>query len=324
MDVSSHFHPTLAFWMWLIPLLATISAMALFRWLQLVWQNTAKKREVRSRLQMRLQEKSRVSRLERWEQRLASTLVSTRPGKRFSTIVEQAQPKAQPIRVLLELFLLFAISIIVGALLHRPITGLIIGLVAVGTLFGVFRYLAAQSLLKFTEQLPEVFLALATAQRTANLTQAIHTVSREVQEPAASELATVYLQVSAQGVSLGDALRLLHERQPSPDLEVGINAMLTQAELGGNRAAVLNSLARTIRVRRRAEADIRLATQQVRYEVYIVAGLTPALAFVLNTLNPGYLNPLAAPGIGILLSLTAVTLVVVGIVWTLYLVRGVY
>lgn len=323
MEVTSLFHQPLSVWFEIISGLFAISAAFLVQWWRTGAGERAKKRDMQARMNARLKAINDTPK-QTLDEKFLSPLLNTSIGTRLRTLVEQAGIRERPTQVLLTLLIVLAGCAIVGAFIRTAVSGLIVGIVLDAIVVFWLRYRASKAMQEFTEQLPEVFQALATALRVGQSpTQAIDYVSRHLPDPAASEFRRISRELRS-GAVFSHALQRLLERRPSSDLEIGVNAILIQTEVGGSLASVLDSLANMIRVRRRAEADIRIATQQVRSTVYIVAGLVPALALIMNIESPGYLAPLFTPGLGIFLLLVAVVCVFVGVGWTLYLVRVKY
>lgn len=258
--------------------------------------------------------------LERW----AAPVFRTAPGKRLRDWSLRAQPEVKPSRTLVLFIALFLLGLLIGLFFHALLSGLVIALLAVGGFAYLLQRRTIAESQTFIEQLPDVFLTLATAQRAGqSLTQAITFVALQLRDPAAREFRRVADDIRS-GIDLRQALERLLRRRYSTDLELGISAILIQNRIGGNLAAVLESLANTIRTRRKIDREIRIITQQVRSTTYIVGALVPGLALILSLENPGYLDPLFQPGLGLLLLLLAVTGDVIGIVWTWRIVRVSY
>ena len=91
------------------------------------------------------------------------------------------------------------------------------------------------------------------------------------------------------GLALQPALNNLVRRVDSEDLELMVTAIQIQAQVGGNLATVLDSIAFTIRERVRIQGEIQTLTAMQRYSGYVITLLPVGLAGILFLISPGYM-----------------------------------
>jgi tight adherence protein B len=181
---------------------------------------------------------------------------------------------------------------LVGALLGGAPLGL--GLAAVGLYAPrlMVAYAHRRRLAAFGEQLAETLTLMSSSLRAGqSLLQAMETVAREAPEPTADEIGRVVGEVGL-GLSPEAALRNLHGRIPSAELDLMVTAIGVQHEVGGNLAKMFDSLCETIRERTRIAGEIQTLTAQQRLGGYVITLLPIAIGVGLYVMVPDYLQPL--------------------------------
>ncbi|ABX07245.1 MAG TPA: secretion system protein [Herpetosiphon sp.] len=148
----------------------------------------------------------------------------------------------------------------------------------------------------FNNQLGDTVGLLANSLRSGySLLQSMDLVSREAPPPISVEFRRVVQEVGL-GLSLEDGMNNLLRRVPSDDLDLMVSAINIQAEVGGNLAEILDTIAHTIRERVRIKGQIRVLTSQARYSGYVVTFLPISIAVIITMLNPDYMAPLMTIG----------------------------
>lgn len=130
--------------------------------------------------------------------------------------------------------------------------------------------------------------------------QALKTVVEEASSPIKDEMELVIKEMQ-YGSSLEDALNKLKERMPSEDLDLMIQAILIQRQVGGNLATVLDKIIETIRDRTKIQRQIQTLTAQGRLSGIVVGLLPVILGFFLYLVQPKYIGTLFHQPIGIML-----------------------
>lgn len=128
--------------------------------------------------------------------------------------------------------------------------------------------------------------------------QALRTVADESEGPIREE-AEIVLRDMQYGTTMEDALNEWKERVPSEDLNLMIQAILIQRQIGGNLAAVLETIVQTIRDRGRIQRQVTTLTAQGRMSGMVIGVLPFVLAFILYLIEPSYIGTLFTHPVGI-------------------------
>ena len=142
--------------------------------------------------------------------------------------------------------------------------------------------------------------------------QAIDMVAREMAPPINEEFAQLQKEINL-GYTTEQALENMSNRVESDDLGLVIIAVLTQRQVGGNLAEVLDNISGTIRDRIKIKGEIRTLTAQGRISGAIIAMVPIGLGLVLQVTNPEYIGLLFSNMLGWIIIGVAVTMQVVGI-----------
>lgn len=100
------------------------------------------------------------------------------------------------------------------------------------------------------------------------------------------------------GASLDEALRHLAERVESYEMDLTVNAVLVQRQVGGSLAEVLDNIAATIRERRELRGHLMALTAQQRLSAYFVAGVPVFMLALLSLTSWQFMKPLFVTSIG--------------------------
>jgi len=151
----------------------------------------------------------------------------------------------------------------------------------------------------FNDALADTITLLANSLRAgSSFLQSIDMVVKEGQPPISTEFARVVREVNL-GLTLEQALTNLTRRVRSDDLDLLVTAIVIQAQVGGNLAEILDSIAFTIRERVRIKGEIRTLTAQGRMSSWVVGCLPVALFAILSVLAPSFIAPLFESELGI-------------------------
>ncbi len=164
----------------------------------------------------------------------------------------------------------------------------------------------------FNKQLPDTITLLSNSLRAgSSFLQSIELVSRESSPPMGEEMGRVVREVNL-GLGMEDALHNLVRRIKSEDLDLMVTAIGIQQQVGGNLAEILDTIAFTIRERVRIKGEINTLTAQGRMSGYLVAFLPVGIAFVLNMINPQFMQPLFTQTIGRILIGVGIVMMAIG------------
>jgi tight adherence protein B len=158
-----------------------------------------------------------------------------------------------------------------------------------------------QRIEKFNQGLPDMISTIIGSLRSGySFAQAFKTVVEECDAPVKDEIGLLLKEMN-YGITMEDALNNLNIRMPSSDLELMIQAVLIQRQVGGNLAGVLEIILGTIRDRNRIQRNVRTLTSQGRLSGRVIGLLPLVLGLVIFLINPEYISILFSNPIGVLI-----------------------
>ncbi|MBS4197912.1 type II secretion system F family protein [Lederbergia citri] len=154
---------------------------------------------------------------------------------------------------------------------------------------------------KFNDDLPDMITSIIGGLRAGfSFPQALKNVADEAQSPLKEEI-EITLKEMQYGSTLEEALNGLKERMPSDDLDLMIQAIVIQRQVGGNLATVLETIISTIRERMRIQRDIKTLTAQGRLSGMVIGFMPLILGILLYLIEPDYIGSLFTHPVGIAL-----------------------
>lgn len=218
---------------------------------------------------------------------------------RLSTEIARADLKLKPAEFILmwiaSPFAFVAVALLISVVfkgLGNPFV--LFGVFVIGAWFPrlYLRRRQAKRLRTFSEQLPDTITLLANSLRAgSSFLQGIELVTREARPPISEEFERVVREMQL-GMALQPALNNLVRRVASEDLELMVTAISIQAQVGGNLATVLDTIAYTIRERVRIQGEIKTLTAMQRYSGYVITALPLGLGGILFVISPNYMGPM--------------------------------
>ncbi|KAA1428950.1 type II secretion system F family protein [Nocardioides antri] len=225
-------------------------------------------------------------------------------------------------------WLLLHVGIVVGSgLLGFLVSG---GSIILGILFLIpgfllprlyLSFMASRRRKAFNSSLPDTLQLLSGSLSAGlSLTQAVDTITREGQEPIASEFKRVLIE-SRIGVPLEDAFEGVAARFGSKDFSWVVMAIRIQRQVGGNLAELLTTVAATMREREYLRRQVNALAAEGKLSALILSLLPPAVfVFVLFT-NGEYIEPLFKETIGIVILVGATLWLSIGVFWMSRMVK---
>ncbi len=202
-----------------------------------------------------------------------------------------------------------------AALLQSVLLALVVG--AVGAVFPTILLRSALSRRtdKLREQLPDVLTIMASSLRAGHsFLQSLDTVAKEITPPAAGEFQRVVSEIRL-GRPAEDALEALADRVGSADFKWAVLAVNIQREVGGNLAEILDNVADTLRERAMLRRQVKVLTAEGRLSAWVLALLPVGIGLYMYAVNPDYIGILFQETIGWVMVITALALLVLGILW---------
>lgn len=151
---------------------------------------------------------------------------------------------------------------------------------------------------KFLDELPNAVEAIVRGVKTGlPLNDTIRLVAKEVKEPVRSEFQRV-LDQQAFGKSMTEAIQVLLERVPLPEVNFLVVVISVQQQSGGNLSEALGNLARVLRNRKKMKLKVKAMSSEAKASAGIIGSLPFAVAALISVISPAYLGPLFTTPIG--------------------------
>lgn len=217
---------------------------------------------------------------------------------------------------------LAAAGVLLPVLLGRPmVLGLALAaLLAVAPWWRIAR-LRDRRVARFEAQFPEALDLLSRAMRAGHaLPTAVRMAGEELAEPLGREFRLLSDETN-YGVPMSEALGRMSERVPLADLSFFAVAVMIQRESGGNLAEVLDKISSIVRERLKLMGEIRTLSAEGRLSALILTGLPFAAGFLVNLVNPTFMQILWVDPLGLRMVGLSLFMMVVGIVWMRRIIR---
>jgi tight adherence protein B len=241
-----------------------------------------------------------ISLLKVMNERIQKKVLTKEKNNRLELKIAQAGLPLKPEEYILFQWILTALIggifyLIMGNLLFLPV-GSVIGFLMPRW---YLRKKQRERVTKFNEGLADMITTIVGSLRAGfSFPQALKSVAEEAASPIKEEIDYVIKEMQF-GKGIEDALKDLHERMPSEDLDLMIQAILIQRQVGGNLATVLDKIIETIRDRTKIQRQITTLTAQGRLSGYVIALLPVILGFLLYLIQPDYIGGLFHNPIGL-------------------------
>ncbi|TYP69434.1 type II secretion system F family protein [Paenibacillus methanolicus] len=158
--------------------------------------------------------------------------------------------------------------------------------------------LRRKRLAAFNDSLLDMLTTIIGSLRAGfSFVQALKTVVEESTGPMRDE-ADIVLKEMQYGASVEDALGNWRERMPSEDLDLLVQAILIQRQIGGNLAVILETIVQTLRDRGRIQRQVTTLTAQGRLSGMVIGLLPLVLGVLLYLIEPDYIGTLFRHPIG--------------------------
>jgi len=205
-------------------------------------------------------------------------------------------------------------------LLHWSFAMLIAGCAALLPFLYVLRK-RARRMQKIVEQLPDALDFISRALKAGHaFPSGLQMVGEETQEPIAGEFRIVHDEINF-GVAVPTALANLASRVPIPDMRHFVIAVLIQRETGGNLTELLANIGKLIRERLKLLMKVRVLSAEGRLSAVILCALPPAVAGMINLINPKFMSVLWTDPMGLKMVYTALVMMAIGALWMRKIIR---
>ena len=234
--------------------------------------------------------------LERFDGRLRRT----RQGQRLSEWLRASGGPLSPVDVVAIVLVGGLLLGLVLLLLTPPPVAFVLGYVLV--IAGIRWYVErarAKRRDAFMDQLPDVARMLSNGtQAGLSIAGAVQMAARELEDPAAAEMAAV-VQEMRLGQPLDRALERLQQRLPSREVAVLMTTIVIQQRAGGDTVRALQELGATLEARKDLIREIRTVLSGSVFTSYIVAGIGITAIVLMNLFTPGVMREMTSslPGL---------------------------
>ncbi|WP_224705633.1 type II secretion system F family protein [Devosia aquimaris] len=145
---------------------------------------------------------------------------------------------------------------------------------------------------RFLDELPNAVEAIVRGVKTGlPLNDSMRVVAKDAKEPVKSEFARV-LDQQAVGMSMTEAVTVLLERVPLPEVNFFVVVITVQQQAGGNLSEALTNLAKVLRNRKKMKQKIKAMSSEAKASAGIIGSLPFIVAIMVSVFSPSYLAPL--------------------------------
>jgi tight adherence protein B len=144
----------------------------------------------------------------------------------------------------------------------------------------------------YLEELPNAVEAIVRGVKSGlPLNDSMRLVAKEAKEPIKSEFQRV-LDQQSMGKSMMEAVMILFERMPIPEVNFFVVVITVQQQAGGNLSEALGNLSRVLRNRKKMKQKIKAMSSEAKASAGIIGSLPFIVAILVTLTTPAYLAPL--------------------------------
>lgn len=165
----------------------------------------------------------------------------------------------------------------------------------------------------YLNELPNAVEAIVRGVKSGlPLNDSMRLVAKEAKEPIRSEFQRV-LDQQQMGKSTTEAIQVLFDRMPLPEVNFFVVVITVQQQAGGNLSEALGNLARVLRNRKKMKQKIKAMSSEAKAS----AGIIGSLPFIVGTLvtltTPTYMVPMFTTTLGYIWLGIAAVLMTIGV-----------
>ena len=166
---------------------------------------------------------------------------------------------------------------------------------------------------QFLDELPNAVEAIVRGVKSGlPLNDSMRVVAKEVKDPVKSEFQRV-LDQQAIGKSMSEAVQILFDRVPLPEVNFFVVVITVQQQAGGNLSEALGNLSRVLRNRKKMKQKVKAMASEAKASAGIVGALPFVVSGLVTMTTPGYMLPLIQTQIGMIWLGIAAILMATGI-----------
>ncbi len=236
------------------------------------------------------------------------------PGRRLERLLDAADTPIKPFEFLLIAAVSGLAAAVIGlAAAHNGL--IVVPAAAVGAGIPFLWLLLKRSRRReaFNRQLPDALQALAGTLRVGlGLNQGMAMVAADHPYPISAEFARAQREMNL-GLGIEEVLQNMAARVRSDDFDLAVAGILTNRQVGGNLAELLDQVTATLRERVKLKNFIRVLTAQQRISSMIVVAIPPVLMVILLVGMREYSSYLVTTQVGHIMLAISVFMQLLGI-----------
>lgn len=152
----------------------------------------------------------------------------------------------------------------------------------------------------YLDELPNAVEAIVRGVKSGlPLNDSMRLVAKEAKEPIKSEFQRV-LDQQALGKSTTEAVQMLYDRMPLPEVNFFVVVITVQQQAGGNLSEALGNLSRVLRNRKKMKQKIKAMSSEAKASALIIGSLPFIVALLVTLTTPTYMVPLFTTTIGLI------------------------
>lgn len=150
----------------------------------------------------------------------------------------------------------------------------------------------------YLDELPNAVEAIVRGVKSGlPLNDSMRLVAKEAKEPIKSEFQRV-LDQQQMGKSPTEAVQVLFERMPLPEVNFFVVVITVQQQAGGNLSEALGNLARVLRNRKKMKQKIKAMSSEAKASAGIIGSLPFIVGLLVTLTTPTYMLPLFTTPLG--------------------------
>lgn len=166
---------------------------------------------------------------------------------------------------------------------------------------------------QFLDELPNAVEAIVRGVKTGlPLNDSMRAVAKDAKEPVKSEFQRV-LDQQTFGLSMTEAVQVLLDRVPLPEVNFFVVVITVQQQAGGNLSEALGNLARVLRNRKKMKEKIKAMSSEAKASAGIIGALPFVVATLVSLVSPSYLLPLIQTDMGHIMLAIAIGMLTTGV-----------
>jgi tight adherence protein B len=150
----------------------------------------------------------------------------------------------------------------------------------------------------YLDELPNAVEAMVRGVKSGlPLNDSMRLVAKEAKEPIKTEFQRV-LDQQQMGKSTQEAVQVLFDRMPLPEVNFFVVVITVQSQAGGNLSEALGNLARVLRNRKKMKQKIKAMSSEAKASAGIIGSLPFIVGILVTLTTPSYMQPLFTTTIG--------------------------